>query len=221
MTKHLINKIGIKHLLTYPFTNTSLFRLNQNEFVFNCSKFAKGLVIEIGSELVYGYDRHFKHVNFIRTNINFIGEDKLDVTSIEMSDNSVDNYLCISVLEHVFEIKKAAQELTRTLKHDGHLFITVPFAYPIHDSVDYYRLLPDSYKELFKDFEILELYHFGGKFSSCAEVFQRPRGKIAFRLLPAKLLGWLALIFSLFFERLDGFPQGYGLILRKNKCADF
>jgi SAM-dependent methyltransferase len=215
MKKSLINEVNLKELLVYGFTKDSLFRKNQDLFVSYCSTYANGTVIEIGSELKYGYNNKFPHCQFVRTNPFREQLLKLDVTAINLEANSVDNYLCISVLEHVLDIQSAAKELTRTLKPGGHLFIATPFAYPLHDVVDYWRILPDSYEALFDAFEIKEIYHFGGKFSSCAEVFKRPRGNYSLKLIPQRIVGWISLVCSILFERIDGFPQGYGLILRK------
>lgn len=214
----LLNKISYLDILTYPFSRKSLFRLNQNEFVKICSKFSQNSIIEIGSEAKYKY-KEFFNINFIETNFERENFQKLDVTGIELKTESVENYLCISVLEHVFDVKSAASEISRTLKTGGYLFIVVPFAYPKHDVVDYWRFLPDAYIKLFNTFELVELYHLGGKFSSCAEVLKRPRGKMAIRYLPARLLGWISILFSKFFEQIDGFPHGYGLILQKKSCV--
>jgi SAM-dependent methyltransferase len=178
-------------------------------------KYADNSVIEVGSESVYGYKDYFYNIKFIQSNP--FREDflKLDVTNIQFNDNEVDNYLCISVFEHVFDIPAASREIYRTLKPGGFLFLVIPFAYPIHDEVDYWRLLPKAYEKLFHDFEIIECYHLGAKFSSTAEVLKRPRGKIVARHIPSKLIGWGAILFSKLFDRMDGFPQGYGYILKK------
>ena len=205
----------MRDLVLYAFNKDSLFRKNQDRFVSICSNYAVGTVIEVGSELQYGYEKYFPKCHFVKTNPFREQLLKLDITAIDYPENTVDNYLCISVLEHVLDIQSAAEELTRTLKPGGYLFIATPFAYPVHDVVDYWRVLPDSYKALFSAFEIAEIHHLGGKFSSCAEVFKRPRGKLSLRLLPQRIVGWISLVFSFLFECVDGFPQGYGLILRK------
>lgn len=212
-------------ILSYLYSSKSTFREFQNEFVKVASKYIKNSIIEIGAEPGYGYKNYFS-VEYIASNhsIERSGEGyiKLDVTNIEMPDNSVDNYLCISVLEHVFDIQKAAKEIQRTLKPGGFLIITIPFAYPLHDIVDYWRVLPDAYLQLFNQMEVIEKYHLGEKFSTCAEVLKRPRGKLALRYIPARFAGFICLIFSKLFVQLDNFPMGYGFILRKKQqCVAF
>ena len=214
MSSSLINQISWKHVFTYILDDVSLFRRNQDEFVALCGKQAKNSIIEIGSEGQYGYKKYF-NIPFTATNYEREDLQRLDVTQMNLESNSVDNFLCISVLEHVFEKDKAALEIHRTLKPGGYLYIVVPFGYPVHDLVDYWRFLPDAYHRLFNNFDVIHQYHLGGKFSTCAEVLKRPRRKVTLKSLPGRLAGWLCILFSKLFEQKDNFPQGYAFILRK------
>jgi SAM-dependent methyltransferase len=49
-----------------------------------------------------------------------------DLTDIPLADSSVDNIICIHVLEHVEDDRKAMAEMYRVLKPGGLAFITVP-----------------------------------------------------------------------------------------------
>jgi hypothetical protein len=191
----------------------SIFRHYQNLFLEKFGGQFVGELIEIGGKRTYAHQRFFPNISTFRcTNISEDGDDILDVTQINLPDGSVDGFLCISVLEHVFDFKKAISEMERTLKIGGKLLLVVPFAYPYHDEVDYWRFSQDAYMELLKGgFEIKSFTHLGGLFSTIVDNLNRPRGKLTGRYTVHKLLGLLILIFLGGFDRLDGLPLGYGI----------
>jgi predicted SAM-dependent methyltransferase len=68
-------------------------------------------------------------------NLNYVGVDlndrpnigiKLDTTAIPVHSNTFDAIICIHVLEHVQEDRKAIRELFRVLKPGGWAIISVP-----------------------------------------------------------------------------------------------
>lgn len=196
----------------------SLFRHYQNIFLEKYGNELDGNVIELGGEMGYSHKKYFSHAkSFTCSNISREYELYLDITNMGIESCSQDSFICISVLEHVFEIKKAIMEIERTLKPGGKVLITIPFAYPDHDEVDYWRLSIDSFKELFAGFEIRELVHLGGLFSSLADNLKRPKEKWTLRYTVYKLTGFVLLLLGKRFERMDGFPLGYGIYaVKKN-----
>ncbi|MBL8079493.1 MAG: methyltransferase domain-containing protein [Anaerolineales bacterium] len=206
----LISDLNAKVFLSRHF---SIFRHYQNLFLDKYGKEFTGELIEIGGKRSYAHQRFFPNISAFRcTNISEDADDILDVTQMNLADGSVDGFLCISVLEHVFDFKKAIREMERTLKIGGKLLLVVPFAYPYHDEVDYWRFSQDAYTELLNDgFEIQSFIHLGGLLSTLVDNLNRPRGKLTARYTAHKLLGMLILIFLGRFDRLDGFPLGYGI----------
>ena len=51
----------------------------------------------------------------------------MDVQNLPFADNSFDLIICNHVLEHVFDEKKAMQELFRVLTKGGQAILQVPF----------------------------------------------------------------------------------------------
>lgn len=55
------------------------------------------------------------------------GTIEMDITNISLEDESVDGIICIHVLEHIQDDRKAISELHRVLKKGGFAILQVPF----------------------------------------------------------------------------------------------
>jgi ubiquinone/menaquinone biosynthesis C-methylase UbiE len=57
----------------------------------------------------------------------FISDHRLDITAINLPDNSFDLIICYHILEHIPDDRKSMTELFRVLKPGGNIFIQTPF----------------------------------------------------------------------------------------------
>ena len=63
-----------------------------------------------------------------------------DIKRLPFKDDSVDETMCVTVLEHIDDPLAVLREMSRVTKPGGSCFVTVPFVYPFHSSPnDYYR----------------------------------------------------------------------------------
>lgn len=194
------------------FSKISFFRFYQDKFLSNYGRECTGHVIEVGGETQYQHQRFFPNASkFTCSNIDRDYTVKLDITQTGFENRSQDAYSCTSVLEHIFDLRAAVAEMARTLRSGGKLLLTVPFAYPYHDKVDYWRLSKDAYAALLEDFDIVAFVHLGGTFASIVDNLRRPRSSYSVRSLLKKALALLLLIFGRFLEQKDGFPLGYAV----------
>jgi SAM-dependent methyltransferase len=70
-----------------------------------------------------------------------------DVTAIRLPDRSAGTVLCIETFEHVFEVRRAFDEVFRILKPGGIFIITSPLNFRIHGYPDdYWRMTPSCLK---------------------------------------------------------------------------
>ncbi|QQR64944.1 methyltransferase domain-containing protein [Candidatus Kaiserbacteria bacterium] len=90
-----------------------------------------------------------------------------DINSVPLPDASVARIISDNVLEHTSLPSKAVLEMRRLLCKDGLAYISTPFLYPFHTSPsDYQRWTDEGLRELFKDFEMVEIGVRAGPFSA-------------------------------------------------------
>jgi SAM-dependent methyltransferase len=81
------------------------------------------------------------------------------VERLPLSSGRFDLVLCSEVLEHVSDTRMAFCQLERILAPQGHLVVTTPFAYPLHEEpADYIRLTPYQVRRYAEE-SGLELLH--------------------------------------------------------------
>lgn len=78
------------------------------------------------------------------------GVDRIeDLARLKLPDESAQTILCVETLEHVFEVRRAVDEMIRVLAPGGALLITVPLDFRVHDyPSDYWRLTPSCLSRL-------------------------------------------------------------------------
>ncbi len=77
-----------------------------------------------------------------------------DVTAIRLPDNSAGTVLCIETFEHVFEVRRAFDEVLRILKPGGVFVITSPLNFRIHGYPDdYWRMTPSCLRRMLEPYE--------------------------------------------------------------------
>lgn len=73
-------------------------------------------------------------------------------TELKFEANTFDSILCTQVLEHVYDHHTMAKEIFRVLKPGGHIILTVPFVWELHEEpYDFFRFTPHSLRELFSE----------------------------------------------------------------------
>lgn len=84
-----------------------------------------------------------------------------DGKKLPFPDKSFDSLVAFEVFEHIFNLDEVLTEITRILKHNGQMLISIPFAWPEHE-VPYDNARYTSYGIKFilekNGFEILEIY---------------------------------------------------------------
>lgn len=146
---------------------TSVFRSYQNIGARESSKIEHiqkvlnvGAVVNEGDKEGRLYKDYFPNADFFALDKSRSIKDKnqlkMDLHDLAKLDQKFDLVLCMSVLEHVENPFKVAEELKATLNKGGYLYVAVPFFYPEHKDVkrrwsDYWRFTDDALRVLFSD----------------------------------------------------------------------
>jgi SAM-dependent methyltransferase len=76
-----------------------------------------------------------------------------DVSAISLPDNSVGTVLCVETFEHVFEVRRAFDEVFRVLRPGGLFVITSPLNFRIHGYPDdYWRMTPNCLRRMLEPY---------------------------------------------------------------------
>lgn len=72
-----------------------------------------------------------------------------DVTDMTLADASAGTIICLETFEHVFEVRRAFDEVDRVLKPGGVFILTSPFHFKIHGYPDdYWRMTPSCLRRM-------------------------------------------------------------------------
>ena len=76
-----------------------------------------------------------------------------DVSAISLPDGTAGTILCIETFEHVFEVRRAFDEVFRVLKPGGFFVITSPLNFRIHGYPDdYWRMTPSCLRRMLEPY---------------------------------------------------------------------
>ncbi len=76
-----------------------------------------------------------------------------DVTALSLPDSSAGTVLCIETFEHVFEVRRAFDEVFRVLKPGGVFILTSPLNFRIHGYPDdYWRFTPNCLRRMLQPY---------------------------------------------------------------------
>lgn len=90
-----------------------------------------------------------------------------DASAVPLPDGNAGRIISDNVLEHVKDPQKVVKEMYRLLEPGGVAYVATPFMYPFHSSPsDYQRWTTQGLRELFKDFEMVEIGVRAGPFSA-------------------------------------------------------
>jgi len=116
-----------------------------------------GPIYEFGSFQVEGQEQ-FSNLRTLFPDSSYVGCDMRqgpgvdrieDVSQLSLGNESVGTALCIETFEHVFEVRRAFDEIHRVLKPGGLFILTSPLNFKIHGYPDdYWRMTPSCLRRM-------------------------------------------------------------------------
>jgi SAM-dependent methyltransferase len=147
-----------KYLCSTPFHPGYWVQKRLTSAISRTAPLAKGILLDVGCGLK-PYEAHFLPFVGRYYGCEYLPESGYrgnradfcaDALSLPFSDDSVDTILCTEVLEHLNDPERAIAEFCRVLKPGGTLIATAPFAFPVHDELDFFRYTPKGLAAIMK-----------------------------------------------------------------------
>ncbi|WP_413430182.1 hypothetical protein [Synechococcus sp. Cu2B8-bc1011] len=110
--------------------------------------------------------------NYLFSNIAPGADYILDMDSIDLPSNAVDDFLSVFAFAHTFNYQRSIDEVYLVFKPGGRFFLLAPFMYYYHGAPDdYFRFSSSALDKLFSQFNILSRHPLGSRSLLVAELF--------------------------------------------------
>jgi len=129
-----------------------------------------GTIIELGA--AGDYYKNFLPANqrYLTSNLAAGCDVQLDMTKLDLEDNSVDALVSVFALEHLYDFDAVFEEQQRALKPGGRLLLVVPFLYYYHAAPDdFFRFSASALDRLLAPLDVLARQPLGGRWLLFAE----------------------------------------------------
>jgi SAM-dependent methyltransferase len=188
--------------------NRIVYRVMEDVLTYAARTYARGRLLDIGcgskpwAGLFSEFVAEHVGVDHVPSRRNPHAVDVLATAyDVPLPDEYADTILMTSVLEHLEEPERGLRECYRLLKPGGHLVMTAPFIWPIHEEPrDFFRYSPYGLRYLLEQakFEVIEVLPLGGAWTTfsieLSYALRRYRKGVAGPLVDGLVAGmqWLA-----------------------------
>ncbi len=183
-------KTSMSDIATYLQGNVPFARVVHDKAAIQTLGQMKGHVVELGAS-VYDYSMYaISAEKYIRTNLNAFdrGIEVLDATDMPYASDTIDGFVCMSVLEHIYDYKKVISEVYRCLKPGGKFLLITPWVFPFHGAPDdYFRFSPSALGNELSQFGSVSIEPVGGYWVNMAMLLQRPVWRQGHKVLPLSI----------------------------------
>lgn len=134
-----------------------------------------GRIVELGAGGDY-YRNFVPGQAYETTNAHPPCDRIVDMTAMPYDDNSVDAFISMFALEHVYDYQTAIDEMHRCLKPGGRLLLGVPWMYYYHAAPDdFFRFSVSALDKMLRRFDMLKRVPFGNRNLLVCQLFHEKR----------------------------------------------
>jgi SAM-dependent methyltransferase len=156
--------------------NRLAYRTFEAALAYAAERYARGCLVDIGAgtkpwqPLFAPHVSEHVGVDHVQKQVG--GVDRVDVIAsaydVPLPDRHAATVLLSEVLEHLERPEDALRECFRLLEPGGHVIVTTPFFWPVHDERDFFRYAPGGLRYLLDatGFELVELLPLGGAWTT-------------------------------------------------------
>jgi SAM-dependent methyltransferase len=156
--------------------NRIAYRVMEQVLEYAAAEYARGRLLDIGCGSKPWRRLFADHVDE-HIGIDFVPSER-DPTAVDiiagaydvpLPDKDADTLLMTSVLEHLEEPERGVAEAFRLLKPGGHLILTAPLIWPVHEPPrDFFRYSPFGLRHLLEEagFEVVEVQPLAGAWTT-------------------------------------------------------
>ncbi len=190
------------------YTNINRFMLDKKVREFSKHINGSESILDVGAGGGH-YRGYFKGKNYLAVDMclaqdSYKGLDvACDICALPFKDASVNNIMCIEVIEHSFKPEELLKEISRILKENGRFLLTSPLCWGEHmQPYDYFRFTQFSLSKMLEaaGFRIKKIGPRGGHFTLIGYLISRiPDNISTLQKMPGILRSPLRKILRLFF----------------------
>ena len=123
-----------------------------------------GTIIELGAASNYYKDFVPLNQRYLTSDISNKCDLQLDMTRLDLDNNSVDALVSVFALEHLYSFDAVFEECKQVLKPKGRFLLVVPFLYYYHAAPDdFFRFTSSALDRLLTPLDILIRQPLGGR----------------------------------------------------------
>lgn len=134
--------------------------------------YGPGRIVELGAPSEYYRRFAPRDQDYQITDCSGQAAERVDMTQMPFESETIDAFVSIFSLEHIYEYSKAINEVERALKKGGRFLLVMPFLYYYHAAPDdYVRLTKSALLRLLEGFRILAIRSLGSRALFVAEMY--------------------------------------------------
>ena len=138
--------------------------------------YGPGKILELGAGGSYYKNFVPEDQNYITSNFVPGCDVELNMTNLELDDDSIDAIVSVFAIEHLYDFNAVFAEQKRVLKPGGRILIMAPFLYYYHSAPDdFFRFSASALDRLFGSFNILLRQPIGNRCLLVAESFHEKK----------------------------------------------